>query len=143
MPEILEEILLTDSQDDNMCEFDSSKENYGLSIPLNQTGKDGDGDLGRANCNPALKSNFIDQITEEQAQQEILGLLKPISISSLKDLKSTTSTVVHSIKLKPDAIPVKQKERRIAHHYIQEFEQIIDDMLESGKIQPTHTSPWA
>ena len=60
-----------------------------------------------------------------------------------KQLKSITQTVYHTIKLKPDAVPVKQKQRRIPINYQQEFDQMIDDMLESGKISPTFTSPWS
>ena len=49
--EILEAILMSESQNDNMGEFDRSNGAYGLMKPLNQTGKDGDEDSVRANCN--------------------------------------------------------------------------------------------
>ena len=79
----------------------------------------------------------------EKAEASILNILKRLSVSSLRDLTSTTNTVVHTIKLKPGTVPLKQKERRIAHHYQAEFDKMIDDMLVAKKIQPTFTSPWA
>ena len=98
-------------------------------------------DQTETSCNPVFPKD--QDLSIELVREQILEELKPISVNSLKDLKSTTQTVTHTIKLKPGAVPLKQKERRIAHHYAKEFEEIIDDMVESKKIQPTHTSPWA
>ncbi len=47
------------------------------------------------------------------------------------------------IHLKQDAKPLKQKQRRIAVNYQNDFDQMIEDMITSKKISTTHTSPWA
>ena len=73
----------------------------------------------------------------------ILLMLTTIAISSLSALKTTTQTVTHTIKLKFGAKPLKQRRRRIAVQYEKDFDNIIEEMIESGKISPTTTSPWA
>ena len=83
------------------------------------------------------------KIKLEQVRNEINEILKPISVSSLRDLKSTTTALTHKIYLKPNAIPVKQKERRIPNAFQKELDDMINDMIASNKIQETHTSPWA
>jgi len=45
--------------------------------------------------------------------------------------------------LKQDAKPLKEKQRRISVNYQRDFDQMIEDMITSKKISPTHTSPWA
>ncbi len=44
--------------------------------------------------------------------------------------------------MKQEVKPLKQKQRRIAVNYQRVFDQMIEDMIISKKISPTHTSPW-
>ena len=142
--EVLENILLNEFVLEDKCVTDGSK-SYGVLDSLRDQSRDleDNNQTEETNCNSVFHKPKIEESLLQEAQKQILEKLKPLSINSLRDLTSTTNTVTHSIKLKPGAVPLKQKERRIAHYYEKEFEEIIDDMLESKKIQPTHTSPWA
>ena len=62
-------------------------------------------------------------------------------LSSLRAL-TTTTVAMHEVRIKPGTIPIKQKERRIAYQYREDFDKILDDLLESKKIQPSY-SAWA
>ena len=77
------------------------------------------------------------------AQQAIMDALKSVAANSLRLLNTTTSAITHTIRIKPNTPPLKQKERRIAMKFAAEFETMIDDMLEAGKIRETFDSPWA
>ncbi len=80
-------------------------------------------------------------LTVESVRNGILNLLRIVAISCLKDLTVTNATT-HSIRIKEGTQPIKQKERRIAYQYKKEFDQILDDMIAAGKIQPSK-SAWA
>jgi hypothetical protein len=56
-------------------------------------------------------------------------MLKSISVASLKDLNTVTSTINHVIHLKQDAKPLKQKQRRIVVNYERDFDQMIEVMI--------------
>jgi hypothetical protein len=77
------------------------------------------------------------------AQQAIMDALSSVAVNSLRLLNTTTSAITHTIRIKPNTPPLKQKERRIPMKFSAEFETMIDDMLEAGKIRETFDSPWA
>ena len=65
-----------------------------------------------------------------------------IAIDDLGELTTTTTAATHQIKVKPGTEPIKQKQRRIMHHFQKDFDKTLDDMIKSGKIQESR-SGWA
>ena len=72
-----------------------------------------------------------------------MDALSSVAVNSLRLLNTTTSAISHTIRIKPNTPPLKQNERRIPMKFSAEFETMIDDMLEAGKIRETFDSPWA
>lgn len=54
---------------------------------------------------------------------------------------STTSETVHSIKLKPEAVPFRQRPYRVPYNLRAEVQRQIDEMLRQGVIRKS-SSPW-
>jgi hypothetical protein len=87
--------------------------------------------------------NSANDTVLQAAQQAIMDMLQTVAVNSLRLLNTTTNAITHTIKIKPNTPPLKQKERRIPMKFTAEFETMIDDMLAAGKIQETFSSPWA
>jgi hypothetical protein len=81
-------------------------------------------------------------LTIQQAQQQIKDMLQDISIEHVRDLKTTMTATEHVIRLRENVIPKPEKMKSLPHHYEQEFDKLIDDLLASKRIQPSN-SPWA
>ena len=97
-------------------------------------------------CIAAIEaSNSINakELTVKDAKQIVSELLETVSISKLSELKTTTNAAMHYIKIKPGTEPIKQKQRRIMHHFQKDFDKVLDDMLEAGKIEECTDSGWA
>ena len=81
-------------------------------------------------------------ITLEQAQKQIKEYLQLVAVNDLGELTTTTTAAVHYIKVKPNTEPIRQKQRRIMHHFQKDFDKVLDDMIKSGKISESK-SGWA
>jgi hypothetical protein len=80
-------------------------------------------------------------LTLKMAAELILNILKLVSVSSLSEL-TTTTAATHTVRIIPGTAPIKQKEKRIAYQYQDEFDKILDDLLASKKVRPSY-SAWA
>ena len=58
-----------------------------------------------------------------------MAMLMTKAVSALILLTTTTKIKTHSIRVKPNTKPVKQKQRRIPLKYADELDKMIDDML--------------
>ena len=112
-----------------------------LSQPLNKINEILISDESSLQFQSKQLDKYHQNITISEAAIMIWKMLEIIAISSLKDLTLTTAAY-HSIKIQPGVQPIKQKERRIAYHYKIEFEQMMKDMLEAGRIRESR-SAWA
>ena len=83
-----------------------------------------------------------EDITLEQAQKQIKEYLQLVAVNDLGELTTTTTAAVHYIKVKPNTEPIRQKQRRIMHHFQKDFDKVLDDMIKSGKISESK-SGWA
>ena len=72
-----------------------------------------------------------------------MGMLTTIAVSSLRLLNTTTNAITHKIRVKPETKPLKQKEQRIPVRFAEEFDTMLDEMIQAGKIRETFDSPWA
>jgi hypothetical protein len=74
-------------------------------------------------------------------RERVRQLLTPVVGNSLRDIQPS-SIIKHKITLKdPFSNPIKQKMRRIPHSKSKQFQDLINEMLEAGLIQPSN-SPW-
>jgi hypothetical protein len=81
-------------------------------------------------------------ITIEEAQTQIKELLKLVSVEDTSTLTTVTNATEHKIELLPNTTPIKQKMRRVMYHFQENFNKLIDDMVQTGKIIPSNSS-WA
>jgi len=72
--------------------------------------------------------NSANDTVLQAAQQAIMDMLQTVAVNSLRLLNTTTNAITHTIKIKPNTPPLKQKERRIPMKFTAEFETMIDDM---------------
>ena len=90
----------------------------------------------------SAEDSVNDDISLEEARQQISEYLKLVSVNDLGELTTTTNAAMHYIKVKPGTEPIKQKQRRIMYHFQNDFNKVLDDMIKSGKIQESK-SGWA
>jgi hypothetical protein len=93
-------------------------------------------------ANDAIESTAKITSTLDSLRTAITENVKKIAVESLRDLRTTTTASVHTIKMKPGTIPKRTKMRKLPHKYIEQFKTMINDMLQAKRIQPS-VSPWA
>jgi hypothetical protein len=70
--------------------------------------------------------NSANDTVLQAAQQAIMDMLQTVAVNSLRLLNTTTNAITHTIKIKPNTPPLKQKEHRIPMKFTAEFETMID-----------------
>ena len=96
-----------------------------------------------------------EQLLKDQLDLEGLKSWSPAHAQAAKDLLSEFNDcfslekdemgevpdTTHTIRLKPDTEPFKERFRRIPPHMVEEVRKTIQEMLDSGTIRPSE-SPW-
>ena len=95
---------------------------------------------------PCSAADFLGIDTSSMSQQqkdsleELVRDFRGVFSTSKQDV-GRTDLVYHNIST-GDAAPIRQPPRRLPLHYKQEVDTMLDDMLQQGVIEPSH-SPWS